>query len=149
MKKGQYQYLLFIYGLIILIIALLFGGFLFSFKSGTDVKTYQDYSSLDINFLNYLRTPVTINGLGFSMGDLIVYSYYTNDFNKLDEQTHLIFNKFYGEKCSWEVSYSLKESQNFHIVNNLGLLPTDSRSAHAIIPGFKGENIKVELKEKC
>ena len=151
MKKGQYQYLMFIYGLIILIIALLFATFLFSFKSNTDVKTYQDYSSLDINFLNYLRTPVVINELEFSMGDLIAYSYYTNDFTKLDEQTQLIFNTVYGDKCSWQVGYSLEGTKNFnfHVINNLGLLPNDSRSVHAIVPGLKGENLNVGLKEKC
>ena len=149
MKKGQYQYLMFIYGLVILIIALLFAVFLFSFKSDTDIKTYQDYSSLDINFLNYLRTPVVINELEFSMGDLIAYSHYTNDFTKLDEQTQLIFNTVYGDKCSWQVGYSLEDVQDFHIINNLGLLPDDSRLVHAIILGLKGENINVELKEKC
>lgn len=151
MKRGQYQYLMFVYGLVILIVALLFAGFLFSFKSNTDIKTYSSYSSLDINFLNYLRTPVVINELEFSMRDLIAYSYYTNDFTKLDEQTLLVFNSLYGDKCFWQVSYSLEDSQNlnFHVINNLGLLPEDSRSVHAVVPGLGGENFIVGVREKC
>lgn len=151
MKRGQYQYLMFVYGLVILIIALLFASFLFSFKSDTDIKTYPDYSSLDINFLNYLRTPVIIKELEFSMKDLIVYSYYTNDFTKLDEQTQLIFNPLYGDKCSWQISYSLEGTQNlnFHVISNLGLLPGDSRSVHSVVPGIAGESINVRLREKC
>src|SRR3989338_2974699 len=151
MKRGQYQYLMFVYGLVILIIALLFAGFLFSFKSSTDIESYSGYSSLDINFLNYLRTPVFLNELQFSMMDLIAYSYYTNDFTKLDEQTRLVFNSLYGDRCFWQISYSLEDTPNlkFHIISNLGLLSENSGSVRAVIPGLKGDNINAEVREKC
>ncbi|MBI4158761.1 hypothetical protein HY500_00710 [Candidatus Woesearchaeota archaeon] len=151
MKKGQYQYLMLVYGISILAVTLLIALFLFSFKSSTDIQGYSGDSSLDINFLNYLRTSVAVNELEFSMADLIIYSYYTNDFSKLDERTKIIFDKLYGDKCFWEIRLSLEDipNLNFHVISNLGLIPDDSQSVYAVIPGLKGENINVRLIKKC
>jgi len=101
MRKGIGQYPMFVYGLIILVLTLILALILFGPRLDFSFSQEENegYSSLDINLMNYLRTPVIIENLKFSMTDLIAYSFSNNDFTLLQERTENVFKLAYQDEC--------------------------------------------------
>ncbi len=154
MKKGIAQYPMFVYGLIILIGTLLLAIILFAVRpdfSFDDEKL--EFSNRDITLMNYLRTPVTIEGLNFLMSDLIAYSYHNDDFELLEEETKKVFLLVYKDKCFWDVSYYV-EGEKVGYISNIDEADTNRKVSDfdftdAVIPALDNIEIKVELREAC
>lgn len=115
MKKGNESGLTIVFSLFFLVIILTLFSVLFSQSAinKTDLATKEiNLAELNINLINYLRTPIE-NGL--TVQDLIVNSYYNNDYKKLDNITSNIFNKVYDkEKCPlWDVKGEIDKKEFF------------------------------------
>ena len=149
MKKGHASYLMLVYGFVILVITLLLTGLMFSIRNPfTGTEEFEINSNVEINLLNYARTPVDIDGLSFTIADLIVYSQYKEDFTKLDEYTKSLLNPVYEDRCSYEIVYYTTVS-DFRITNSLDVIGTDIDSAEISILGFNDDVINVRLIQIC
>lgn len=149
MKKGHASYLMLVYGFAILVVTLLLATLMFSvrnpFSGKEDIGSNSD---VEINLLNYARTPATINGLSFTIADLIVYSYSKNDFSDLDKYTKELLNSVYGGRCSYDVAYYL-DGSNLHTVISNDFIGDDIDTAEMSIPGFNGNVVDVRLTQIC
>mgnify|MGYP001606623070 CR=1 FL=1 len=149
MRKGQASYLMLVYGFVILVVTLLLTAFMFSvrnpFVGKEEVGTNAD---AEINLLNYARTHVIIDGLSFTMADLIIYSYSKEDFSNVEEYTKNLLNPVYNDRCSYEMIYSTSAS-DFHVVNSIDSVGTDIDSAEISILGLNGDVIDVRLIQIC
>jgi len=151
MKKGIAQYPMFVYGLIILVVVLLMSTLIFKIDVGDFKETESfDYSGLDITLLNYLRTPVKIDDLEFTMGDLIVYSYSKNDFSQLEKETNEFLEFYYGDKCTIDISYFVdgNKIKNFLRVEDFDIGNKDV-IVEASVLGLNEEIIEVRMVETC
>jgi len=150
MRKGIGQYPMFVYGLIILVLTLILALILFGprLDFSFSPEKNEGYGSLDINLMNYLRTPVIIENLKFSMMDLIAYSFSNNDFTLLQERTELA----YQDECLWDISFELEgDKKSFSNLNEVNFKGERAEfdSAIAVIPTLDGKAINVRLKEIC
>jgi len=155
MKKGIAQYPMFVYGLLILVVTLLVAMLLFSISNELEFKGKKgpEFNNLNIDLLNYIRTPVSIDSLEFLMSDLIVYSYYNKDFILLNEKTKETFNLAYSDKCFWEVSYAV-DGDKVNSVSNIGETEVDVRfsevnSVESRISLQNGKEMKIGLVKIC
>ena len=87
------------------------------------------------------------------MSDLIVYSYYNEDFNLLNEKTKETFNLAYSDKCFWEVSYVV-EGDKVNSVSNIGETEVDVRFSEvnpveSKISLQNGKEMKIGLVKIC
>ncbi|MBS3153107.1 hypothetical protein J4426_00880 [Candidatus Woesearchaeota archaeon] len=154
MRKGIGQYPMFVYGLIILVLTLILALILFGprLDFSFSPEKNEGYGSLDINLMNYLRTPVIIENLKFSMMDLIAYSFSNNDFTLLQERTENIFKLAYQDECLWDISFELEgDKKSFSNLNEVNFKGERAEfdSAIAVIPTLDGKAINVRLKEIC
>ena len=137
-RKGQYEIPLYIFGLILIFIYLLIL-FIFSFVVGSFGETLEEVSFTDtqINLVSYLRSPVLFLGENFTMQELLVYSYYTEDYSIFDEETNKIFNELYPKKESCV-------TWNMHI-----FLQPDRKEVHSIVNLQRGIDLGfVDLSEE-
>ena len=113
MKKGE-SAITFVFSLIFLVIlmTIFYSLFLLSSVSKTTYAINQISSGdVNINLINYLRTPFEDE----KIQDLIVSSYYNNDYKKLEIETENIFNKIYDkEKCPlWNIKGEIDDDKFF------------------------------------
>jgi hypothetical protein len=114
MKKGE-SALTFVASLILLSIILTIFYILFLQASFNQTKiSIQQISISDVqlNLINYLRTPLQDRS---TIYDLIIKSYYNNDYNELEKVTGEVFNKVYEkEKCPlWNVYGEIDKKKFF------------------------------------
>lgn len=114
MKKGE-SALTFIFSVIFLAIILLIFYVLFSksaLNKTENIITQIDVGDVNINLVNYLRTPLKDKT---TVKDLIINSYYNNDYKDLDKITSDIFNKVYdNERCPlWEITGDINNKKFF------------------------------------
>ena len=151
MKKGMAQYPMFVYGLIILVVVLLISVMLFTIDVGdfTETKSF-DYSNLDITLLNYLRTPVKIDNLDFTMDDLIVYNYHKDDFSELEKEADKFLEFYYGERCTVDIAYFVDgdKVESFLRVKDFDI-GNDPVIAEASVLSLDGKVIDVRVVETC
>ena len=89
-KKGMWEGILSIKVFIFLVIfILLYGGVLFAFSKfnpgQSEIVANKSASFNDIVLLNYLRSEVEVDGVNMSVSDLILKSYYEDDFTSFED----------------------------------------------------------------
>ena len=149
MKKGHASYLMLVYGLAILVVTLLLAALMFSarnpFSGKEEIRVNSD---VEVDLLNYVRTPLGIDGQSFTMADLIVYSYYKKDFSKVEEYTKNLLNPVYKDMCSYTITYFTPDF-DFHVVNNINDIGKDIDTAEISILGLNEEVINVMVTQIC
>ncbi len=169
MKKGE-SALTFVFSLIFLavILSIFYVLFLLSSANRTNyVINEVNLGNVNINLINYLRTPITDNKKIF---DLILESYYINNYEDLEKITNNIFNKIYNaDKCPlWRITGEINNERFFdyesefdikkytlnpgprniiHIFTDKSLI-TRTSSLNLIIPD-PNKKLKITLKEGC
>ena len=167
MKKGE-SALTIVFSMIFLaiVITIFYVLFLSSSigKAEYDI-TQINIADMNINLMNYLRTPVDDKNIH----DLIVDSYYNDNYDDLEKNTENIFNRVYDkERCPfWEIygdiedekffdyesefdvrRYTLSASpHNFFRLFNDDIILTRISSIEIIIP--ENKKAKITLKEGC
>lgn len=168
MKKGE-SALTFVASLIFLSVTLLIFYALFLQSAANKSEFYiKEIAANDvyINLINYLHYPAE----DLDIYELIVKSYYSNDYKKLEEITKNRLNEIYDkERCPlWKITgeiedkkifdyesefdirkYTLKSSpRNLFLLFNKNKLITKSSSLELLLPE-KNKNIKINLEEGC
>jgi len=114
MKKGE-EALTFVFSMIFIMVIL----FLFFSLFLIDSITKRDYAikqidngNANINLINYLRTPIKKD---YTIYDLIIDSYYNEEYNELEKETSNIFNKIYNkELCPlWNLKGKVNNNKFF------------------------------------
>jgi hypothetical protein len=114
MKKGE-EALTFVFSMIFLVIILFVFFALFSIDS-INKKDYVimgvESAKININLINYLRTPLDDNT---TIYDLIVNSYYKDDYDDLERETNNVFNKIYNKDLCplWKINGKINNNKFF------------------------------------
>ncbi|MEK6907593.1 MAG: hypothetical protein AABW45_03625 [Nanoarchaeota archaeon] len=114
MKKGE-SAITFVFSLIFIVatITIFYALFSLSSLSNSEFRINQiNLADIQINLVNYLRTPLQNNE---NIADLIVSSYYNDDYKKLQEVSGEIFNMVYDkERCPlWNIKGELDDKKFF------------------------------------
>lgn len=114
MKKGE-SAITFVFSVIFLVIILLIFYVLFSrsaLNKTENIITQINMGDVNINLVNYLMTPLKDKT---TIKDLIIHSYYNNDYNDLDKITSGIFNGVYdNERCPlWKITGEINNEKFF------------------------------------
>ena len=113
MKKADSALTFFASLVLIVIVLILFQvSFLLSSSSKTEFAINQiSVANLQINLINYLRTPLKQE----TVQDLIVDSYYNNKYDELEKISREIFKKVYDkEKCPlWNIKGKVDDNKFF------------------------------------
>src|SRR3989344_1504187 len=167
MKKGE-SAITFVFSLIFLaiVITIFYALFLLSSVNKANFSINQVGSSdVNINLINYLRTPVNTT----KVYDLMINSYYNNDYKELETLSEDIFNRVYdNERCPlWNIKgeinnggffefesefdarrYALSPNpRNFLIILTDEYLTLRSSSLDIVFPDNK--KAKITLLEGC
>lgn len=158
MKKGS-ETLMFTFATIGLIIVLFFAWFVFV-GFGSDEKIEQELVvkrqlTNNLVLMNVLKSPVEMDGYKGNVADLIVDSYYEDDYQELGETARKILDPLYLENRCYKWNLELKlmpdDKKIKSIINKerIGAKPiTDSST---LIPLLDNSNkkIMVRLYEEC
>ena len=167
MKKGE-SAITFVFSLIFLaiVITIFYALFLLSSVNKANFSINQvSLSDVNINLINYLRTPLNTT----TVYDLMINSYYNNDYRELETLSENIFNRVYdNERCPlWNIKgeinnekffefeskfdarkYTLSQNpRNFLRIFTDDYLATRSSSFDIVFPDNK--KAKITLLEGC
>ena len=162
-KRGIEDALLFMWGLGILFLFML-ALLILSFFTGSYKEELSGLGIVNakVNLINYARSDVDVDGR--EMQELLIGSYYSGDYNELDEKTKDIFNKLYpkGNCLTWNIHYILQpDGKEVHKIVNLERPGTFdvvnwrynpneiSRSSLLIPLVFEDKSIEVRFTETC
>ena len=157
MKKGQEE-LMFVFSLILIALILTLSFIIFSIGGKNRVQGKIDAlesNEVNINLLNYLRTNDTKTGM--ITADLIMDSYYKNNYDDVKRVTQEFFDKFHDKnKCKTMIinMFDLKNNKQIFQLISLGKGTTTKtnfviHSSFILIPTFEQNNIKVAYSEGC
>ena len=157
MKKGS-ETLMFVFSVFGLVLVLFFAWFIFLVVGGE--KAEQELitnSPLNTDFilLNFLKTPLKIGEDNWTISDLILDSYYRNDYKQLEEEANKILNPLYPENICFEWNLELKlmpEDKELKSIVNKNRFGSDSvkeSSLEISLLDDPNKKIKVRLYEEC
>ncbi len=157
MKKAQEE-LMFVFSLIFLVVVLTLFFIIMSIASHDKIKNQIDSlenGEININLINYLRTPTNFNNL--SISGLITYSYHTNNYDNLKVITQDFFDKFHDkEKCQTMLINVLTKDGDrvFQLISSGNTKTTKDKFAlksnSIFIPTLDADNkLKVTYVEGC
>ena len=160
MKKAQEE-LTFVFGLILIAALLTVSFIVFNILGQNKVKdkiTALENNEININLLNYLRTIDKKTNL--TMNDLILQSYYNNNFDYVTELTKDILNSYHDKDNCEEIlinAFTTKDSKKLFQWISLGNSKSTTtedkfflEASSITLPTFDSNNdIKVTYVEGC